>query len=135
MLAFVDVEFDGLLSISGFKIVRGKNGLFVGWPSQQGKDGRWYKTVRCGDEVKRSQIENFIMNAVKSEYQNLQNQGQQQQATQPPSGGFGAPQGGQQQSGGGKQQSGSFDDFTQQSGGQESQGQQGPTSGFDDKPW
>ena len=39
--AFIDVEFGGALVVKGFKIIDGKNGLFVGAPSRKlkGKDG------------------------------------------------------------------------------------------------
>lgn len=43
--AFVDISFGGW-TIKGWRIVEGKNGLFLGLPQELGKDGRWYSTVR-----------------------------------------------------------------------------------------
>lgn len=43
--AFVDVSFAGVFVIKGLKILEGKDGLFVGMPSEKGKDGRWYNTA------------------------------------------------------------------------------------------
>ena len=42
--AFADLSFAGVFIVKGFRIVEGKNGLFVGMPREKGKDGRWYKT-------------------------------------------------------------------------------------------
>lgn len=51
--AFADVAVTGLFLIKGLRIVDGKNGLFVGMPREQGKDGQWYQTVLpLSDEVK-----------------------------------------------------------------------------------
>lgn len=50
--AFADVVI-GQVLIKGVRIVEGKNGLFAGMPKTQGKDGKWYDTVRIiNDEVK-----------------------------------------------------------------------------------
>jgi len=46
--AFADVNVGGML-IKGFRVVEGAQGLFVGMPRQQGKDGRWYNTVYPGE--------------------------------------------------------------------------------------
>ena len=53
--AFFDLELDDIgITIKGFKIMEGINGLFVSMPSQQ-KDGEYYDTVFCSKEV-RGQI-------------------------------------------------------------------------------
>jgi stage V sporulation protein G len=44
--AFADVTFDGAVLIKGFRILESKNGgLFVGFPSQRGNDGKFYDKV------------------------------------------------------------------------------------------
>lgn len=43
--AFVDIAVNQTLMIKGLRIVLGKNGLFVSYPGEQGKDGKWYRTV------------------------------------------------------------------------------------------
>lgn len=48
--AFVDLELDGTLLIRGFTLVEGKDGLFLSFPSQKGKDGRYYNSVYSLDE-------------------------------------------------------------------------------------
>lgn len=43
--AFVDIALNETLLIKGMRIVLGKKGLFVGYPREQGKDGKWYSTI------------------------------------------------------------------------------------------
>lgn len=51
--AFADVVI-GQVLVKGVRIVEGKNGLFAGMPKTQGKDGKWYDTVKIiNDEVKQ----------------------------------------------------------------------------------
>lgn len=51
--AFADVVI-GQVLVKGVRIIEGKNGLFAGMPKTQGKDGKWYDTVRIiNDEVKQ----------------------------------------------------------------------------------
>jgi len=40
--AFADVSFAGVFVVKGLRVVEGKNGLFVGMPRRQSKDGKWY---------------------------------------------------------------------------------------------
>ncbi|MFH1478860.1 MAG: septation protein SpoVG family protein [Candidatus Omnitrophota bacterium] len=40
--AFLDVEFAGVFVVKGFKVVEGKNGIFVDMPKELGRDGKWY---------------------------------------------------------------------------------------------
>ena len=48
--AFVDLELDGTLVIKGLTLVEGKNGLFLGFPSTNGKNGRYYNSVYSLDK-------------------------------------------------------------------------------------
>ena len=64
--AFADIAIEGILLIKGLRIVDGKNGLFVGMPREQGKNGQWYQTVSAlSDEVK-NQLDEIVLQA----YQN-----------------------------------------------------------------
>tara|TARA_Y100000748_G_scaffold138451_1_gene116092 strand:- start:713 stop:1138 length:426 start_codon:yes stop_codon:yes gene_type:complete len=50
--AFFDVQTDEGFTIKGFKIIEGINGLFVGPPSQKGKDEEYYDTVFIAPELR-----------------------------------------------------------------------------------
>ena len=50
--AFFDVVTEEGFTMKGFKLVEGANGLFAGFPSQQGKDGEYYDTVWADRELK-----------------------------------------------------------------------------------
>ena len=45
--AFVDLNIGDALLIIGLKIVQSLKGLFVSMPQEQGKDKRWYESIRC----------------------------------------------------------------------------------------
>ena len=50
--AFFDIITGEGFTIKGFKLVEGVNGLFAGFPSQQGKDCEYYDTVWADRELK-----------------------------------------------------------------------------------
>ena len=50
--AFFDVMTDEGFTIKGFKIIEGINGLFVGLPSQKGKDDEYFDTVFIAPEIR-----------------------------------------------------------------------------------
>ena len=60
--AFVDISLGGVV-ISGLKIVDGSNGLFVGMPRHQGKDGKWYNTVYPASKEMQQQINDLVLAA------------------------------------------------------------------------
>jgi len=39
--AFCDLTIDGQITVKGFRVVEGRNGLFAGYP-REGKDGKWF---------------------------------------------------------------------------------------------
>ncbi|MBU1122588.1 MAG: septation protein SpoVG family protein [Candidatus Omnitrophota bacterium] len=43
--AICDVAISGEFLVKGFRVIKGKNGLFVGGPREQGKDGKWYSNA------------------------------------------------------------------------------------------
>jgi stage V sporulation protein G len=61
--AFVDVIFNGQLLIKGVRVIEGKNGLFAGMPKSQGKDGKWYETVRILDEELKQELQDTVLGA------------------------------------------------------------------------
>ncbi|MFA5156870.1 MAG: SpoVG family protein [Candidatus Omnitrophota bacterium] len=64
--AFVDVTLAGFL-IKGLRIVEGKNGLFLGMPRQQGKDGKWYNSVSTVTKETHQELTDFILAAYKEQ--------------------------------------------------------------------
>jgi len=59
--AFVEVTFNDCLSIKGFKVMEGRNGLFVSMPSERGKDDRWYESVRILDDSTSERVKSMIL--------------------------------------------------------------------------
>ena len=63
-LVFFDVEINGV-TIYGCKVVEGKNGDFISFPSHKGKDGKYYNHayIKLTDEQAKdiiSQVENML---------------------------------------------------------------------------
>lgn len=48
--AFVDLELDGTLVIKGLTLVEGKKGLFLSFPSKEGKDKKYYNSIYTLDK-------------------------------------------------------------------------------------
>ena len=63
--AFVDLAIGDSLVVKGFKVVEGQEGLFVGMPSQPGKDGKWYEVAFPTTKEKRKEISEVILSAYK----------------------------------------------------------------------
>lgn len=61
--AFADVIFNGQLLVKGIRLVEGKNGLFAGMPKSQGKDGKWYETVRILDDELKQELQDRVLEA------------------------------------------------------------------------
>jgi stage V sporulation protein G len=62
--AFVDITLAGFV-IKGLRIVEGKNGLFLGMPQEQGKDGKWYNCVQPVTKEAHQELTDFILAAYK----------------------------------------------------------------------
>ena len=60
MLANASIEIEGII-IKGFKIVEGRNNDFVSWPSQKGKDGKYYDLVYALNKDIRREVEDKIL--------------------------------------------------------------------------
>jgi stage V sporulation protein G len=50
--AFVDLETNEGIILKGFKLVLGPTGLFLGAPSEKGKDGKWRESIIIPKEMK-----------------------------------------------------------------------------------
>jgi len=61
--AFCDISLFGTVVIRGLRIVDSKNGLFVSLPREQGKDGKWYDTVKILKQDVKSVIDNMVLEA------------------------------------------------------------------------
>ncbi len=60
--AFVDVSLGGVI-VKGLRVVNGSNGLFVGMPRHQGKDGKWYDTVSLASKETQKQLSDLVLTA------------------------------------------------------------------------
>jgi len=62
--AFCDVNINGKIQIKGFKVFEGKEGgeLFLGLPSELGKNGKWFQTVTMADDVK-NELSQLVLEA------------------------------------------------------------------------
>lgn len=58
--AFFDVQTDDGITLKGFRLVNGSNGLFLSSPDQKGKDGKYYETVTLPKEMK-SELEKLAI--------------------------------------------------------------------------
>lgn len=65
MKAFVDLSINNVLVIKGLRVIKGHKGLFVSMPQEQGKDKRWYDSIRC----LTPEIRDFINEKVLSAYE------------------------------------------------------------------
>jgi DNA-binding cell septation regulator SpoVG len=64
--AFVDISLAGIV-IKGLRIVSGKNGLFLGMPTHQGKDGKWYSTVYPTTKEIQQDLSELVLAAYQEE--------------------------------------------------------------------
>jgi stage V sporulation protein G len=61
--AFVDISINDALLIKALRVVKGKEGLFVSMPTEQGKNEKWYERVRCLNKDIREEISNAVLAA------------------------------------------------------------------------
>lgn len=60
--AFADVVIEQVL-VKGVRIVEGRNGLFAAMPKSQGKDGKWYDTVKILDDELKQKLQDAVLEA------------------------------------------------------------------------
>lgn len=61
VLAFASVTFNGVLVCKGFRVMPGKNGLWVAVPSEKGKDGKYQDTVFPITKEFREELQKAIL--------------------------------------------------------------------------
>jgi stage V sporulation protein G len=65
-LAYADIIVDGCLVIKGLRVVEGAGGgLFVAFPAQRGRNGRYYDLVVPLDAATREYIRTAVIDAFK----------------------------------------------------------------------
>ena len=62
--AFVTVEIDDDLVLTGLTIMNGQYGMFVSFPQYKGKDGNYYSWFYAKDEFKKK-LEKKVLEAYK----------------------------------------------------------------------
>lgn len=60
LLANASIEIEGIV-IKGFKLVEGRDNDFVSWPSQKGRDGKYYDQVFALNKDIRREVEDKIL--------------------------------------------------------------------------
>ena len=61
--AFADVIIDNVL-VKGVRVAIGRNeNLYVSMPKAQGKDGKWYDTVRLLDDELKGELQEVVLAA------------------------------------------------------------------------
>ena len=61
--AYCDLQFGDDFVMKGFTVKQGKDGLYIGLPFEEGKNGKWFNTfMPLSDEFKTA-IENAIIEA------------------------------------------------------------------------
>ena len=58
--AYVDVDFFGMM-IKGIRVVEGKDGLFIAYLDERGRDDKYYETVYPSNITVRTELENLIL--------------------------------------------------------------------------
>ncbi len=61
--AFCDLVVGDLFVIKGLRVVKGRNGLFVSMPRQQGKDTKWYDTAEPLSKAVKQEVDQLILAA------------------------------------------------------------------------
>lgn len=59
--AICDVSISDEFLVKGFRIIEGKEGLFVGMPRDKGKDGKWYNSVFPLTTAAREALEQALL--------------------------------------------------------------------------
>jgi len=65
--AFADIAVNDSILIKGVRVMDGKNGLFVSMPREQGKDKKWYDSVRCLNKDVQQQLAEAVLDAYQTD--------------------------------------------------------------------
>lgn len=58
--AFGTIVFNDMLEINSLKIIEGKKGLFVSWPSRE-SNGKWYNYIFFSDSDIKDKLDKWII--------------------------------------------------------------------------
>jgi len=61
--AFCDLEIGHAFLVKGLRVVKGKNGLFVSMPREQGKDQKWYDSVMALTPEAKEAVNRAVLEA------------------------------------------------------------------------
>ena len=61
--AFADVIIEEAFVIKGVRVIKGKEGLFVGMPITQGKDGKWNSVVEIFNDGMKKEFQDIVLAA------------------------------------------------------------------------
>ncbi|MEA3305412.1 MAG: septation protein SpoVG family protein [Candidatus Omnitrophota bacterium] len=61
--AFCDIIVSKTIAIKGIRVIEGSNGLFIGMPNKQGKDGKWYESVKPVNKEIKEALNGVILKA------------------------------------------------------------------------
>ena len=67
LAAFADIAIDDCIVIRGVRIMRGRRGLFVQMPREQGKDNQWYDQIIIKDLAVQQAFERAVISRFQSE--------------------------------------------------------------------
>lgn len=58
---FVDVNIEDSIILRGLRIVDGKNGLFIGMPTERSAEGKYYDRINIVNEEIKKQLEEVVL--------------------------------------------------------------------------
>ncbi len=67
--AYCDVSVGNAFLIKGLRVVKGRNGLFVSMPRQQGKDRKWYDSVVALTKQAKAEVGRVVLDAYEHDTQ------------------------------------------------------------------
>lgn len=67
----ISININGILAITGIKVINGANGLFVGMPSYKKKDGTWEEYVFPTSKEARTSLYGQILDLADRHWEEL----------------------------------------------------------------
>ena len=64
--AFIDVIIDNDLIVKGFRLVEGKEGMFLANPSEKGTDNKYFDTARFANDETKKTVEKLAIEKFKA---------------------------------------------------------------------
>jgi len=59
--AFCSLLFFDSFIVKGFRVVQGKDEIFVSMPREQGRDGKWYETFSPVNQEMRDGLKEYVL--------------------------------------------------------------------------